>query len=691
MPPLAVRLLPFLRWFPLRADQLRADAVAGVTVALILIPQSMAYATLAGLPVVYGLYAAFVPVIVASLWGSSPQLHTGPVAMLSLMSAAALIPFAAVGSEEFIGLSLMLALMVGVLRLLLGLLRLGVLVNFLSHPVTVGFTNAAALIIGLSLANKALNVPMPRTESFLHDLWVTASQVGQTHLPTLLFALGTAALLLALPRHLPRLPAVLVTVVLATLVSWLTGFEHNVRTTPEAIADPAMRALVSEFATDKATIRQTTREIGRRSAELRALPDGPEAETRAIQLEAEIAAMRLQAKRLTEDINERRVELHRYELVQRDTPAGPVFAPADADGDGALRWRFVGVRDGAVTLAAGGEVVGTIPAGLPSLTPPPLRWELILPLLPAALVMALIGFMEANSIAKAVAARTRQRLDTDQELIGQGLANIVGSFVQSYVVSGSFSRSAVAARSGARTGLFAVVSALGVVVVMLFLTPALYHLPQAVLAAIVMFAVFGLVRIEPLVHAWQVARHDAIAGIVTFIATLALAPSLATGIGVGVALTVAMFLVRTMRPRAEILGRHPDGTLGGIRSHGLKPLSENFVAVRFDGSLNFVNVSYFEDIVLEALAQYPQARAVLVIGSGINDIDASGEEKMRELALRLQENGVALVLSSLKKQVQDVCARSGLCEVVGPDNLFKTKELAINTLHRRYDRLAPST
>jgi anti-anti-sigma factor len=225
---------------------------------------------------------------------------------------------------------------------------------------------------------------------------------------------------------------------------------------------------------------------------------------------------------------------------------------------------------------------------------------------------------------------------------------------------------------------------------MLFLTPLLYHLPQAVLAVIVMFAVFGLVRVAPLVHAWQVARRDAIAGIATFIVTLALAPSLAAGIGVGVALTIALFLVRTMRPRAEVLGRHPDGTLGGITAHGLKPLSENFVAVRFDGSLNFVNVSYFEDIVLEALARYPKTRAVLVIGSGINDIDASGEEKMRELALRLRENGVTLVLSSMKKQVQDVCARSGLCAIIGDENTFKTKERAIDALHERYDR-APAT
>jgi MFS superfamily sulfate permease-like transporter len=166
-----VTLFPFIRWFPFTGEKIRADLVAGITVALILVPQSMAYAQLAGLPVVYGLYASFIPVIIASLWGSSSQLHTGPVAMLSIMSAAALIPFATPGSDKFIELSIMLALMVGILRLALGVFRLGAIVNLLSSPVIVGFTNAAALIIGLSQLSKIIGVPFPRTDSYLADLW----------------------------------------------------------------------------------------------------------------------------------------------------------------------------------------------------------------------------------------------------------------------------------------------------------------------------------------------------------------------------------------------------------------------------------------------------------------------------------------------------------------------------------------
>ena len=184
------RLFPFLRWFPMTMAGMRADLLAGITVALVLVPQSMAYAQLAGLPVVYGLYASFVPVIIASMWGSSSQLHTGPVAMLSLMSAAALIPFATPGSDTFIQLSVMLALMVGVLRLSLGVFKLGAVVNLLSSPVIVGFTNAAALIIGLSQLSKVIGVPFPRTESYLADLWRVLTQIPEVHLPTVGFALG---------------------------------------------------------------------------------------------------------------------------------------------------------------------------------------------------------------------------------------------------------------------------------------------------------------------------------------------------------------------------------------------------------------------------------------------------------------------------------------------------------------------
>ena len=201
---------PFLRWFPMRGETLRSDVIAGITVAMILIPQAMAYAALAGLPVVYGLYASFLPVIVASMWGVSRFLHTGPVAMLSLMSAAAIAPLATQGTAEFIKLSVTLALMVGVLRLALGVLRLGVLINFASHPVINGFTNAAALIIGLSLLNTFLNVPMSRSDMFLQDLFNVITQLPEAHLATIAFGVGTLVTLIFLKRIAPKLPGVLI-------------------------------------------------------------------------------------------------------------------------------------------------------------------------------------------------------------------------------------------------------------------------------------------------------------------------------------------------------------------------------------------------------------------------------------------------------------------------------------------------
>ena len=351
-------------------------------------------------------------------------------------------------------------------------------------------------------------------------------------------------------------------------------------------------------------------------------------------------------------------------------------------------WRFSQTHDDKVALSAGGDVVGVVPEGLPSLNAPTVQWDLVLALLPAALVMALIGFMEATSISKAIASTTGERVDASKELVGQGLANIVGSFFGSFTVSGSFSRSAVAAKTGAKTGLFAIISAATVVIVLLFFTPYLYHLPQAVLAVIVMMAVFSLIRIKPLIQAWKVDRFGAVIGIITFFATLIMAPAIANGILLGLVLTVLHFLIASMRPRAEIVSRKPDGTLGGIRSHNLEPISDVYVPVRFDGALTFTNVAYFEDIILEAQRDFPEAKAILVIGSGINSIDASGEEKIREVNKRLSELGVKLMFSGLKYQVVKLFILSGLLEELGKERFFSNKEKALEELAEEYGEAA---
>jgi MFS superfamily sulfate permease-like transporter len=685
-------LFPFLRWFPMTGAGLRADLIAGVTVALVLVPQSMAYAQLAGLPVVYGLYASFVPVIVASLWGSSSQLHTGPVAMLSLMSAAALVPFATPESPRFIELSLMLALMVGILRLALGLFRLGAIVNMLSSPVIVGFTNAAALIIGLSQLSKIIGVPFPRSDVYLADLWHVVLQVGSAHWPTLLFALGAYGLIVGLKRLSPAIPGVLLAVLVTTALSAWIGFEQKTTIPIDQIRDAQAVETIEMLAATETKIKNLTRLISERNSAIARLEDqgGHDAVARAAEIDASVRLLQYDLDRAKAQNNARLIDLHaiRFEGAVDGDDGMSFFirgnVPQGLEGDDRT-WRFAKVADGRVTLSAGGDVVGDIPKGLPQLAVPEVHWDLLLALLPAAIVMALIGFMEATSISKAIATTTGERIDASKELVGQGLANIVGSFFSSYTVSGSFSRSAVAAKTGAKTGLFAIVSALAVVLVLLFFTPYLYSLPQSVLAVIVMMAVFGLIRVQPLVLAWKVDRAGAVVGIITFFATLAMAPAIANGILLGIGLTVLIYMIKGMRPRAEIVGRKSDGTLGGIRAHGLSPVSRTVVPVRFDGSLVFSTVAYFEDIVLEALADFPDAKVILVIGSGINEIDASGEEKVREVAKQLRNAGVELVFSGLKHQVMSVFERTGLVEEFGRDRFFPNKENALRSLLERYD------
>ena len=677
-----MQYFPFLRWFPMQRDTLRADLIAGVTVAMILVPQSMAYAVLAGLPVVYGLYASFLPVIVASMWGASRFLHTGPVAMLSLMSAAAIEPLARRGSEEFIQYSLLLALMVGVLRLVLGMFRMGVLINLASHPVIIGFTNAAALIIGLSLLSSFINVPMPRSDTFLLDLWQVVHQLQFAHWPTIAFGLGTLVMLVLLKRFFPRVPGVLVVVVLSTLASAVVGFEKSALVTPDQIEAPAAFAAYEKLAATEAAlkaVKTTQDEINHRIRTV------GKTDQQDYSLEAEMLRLLGEEKSLKQSLYGQRVTVYRYALAPETLENGRVVYRAVPEA-GLLHpaWRLTAVQDGKYRFSSGGQVVGAIPSGLPGFSMPVMDIGIMSGLFIMALIMAMIGFMEATSISRALAAKTREKLDPNQELIGQGLANIVGSFFQSYVVSGSFSRSAVAARVGAKSGFFAIVSAMGVLLVMLFFTGYLYHLPQPVLAAIVMSTVFSLIDINSLRHAWQVRRTDGMIGIITFAATLIMAPQLADGVMVGVVLTIMMFLAGTMRPRSDVLARTTDGRLVGAAGHDLAPISEDYVVLRFDASLVFINAAYFEQAVFKALSQFPRARALLVVGHSINRIDATGEEKLRALAEDLQAAGITLMLAGLKRPVRNALERAGLDRVIGDENIFASKGTALKKLEALY-------
>lgn len=678
------RFFPFVSWWPLRGETLRADLIAGITVALVLIPQSMAYAQLAGLPAYYGLYAAFLPGMIAALWGSSAQLATGPVAVVSLLTASALAPLAATGSEQFIALAVLLALMVGVMQLTLGVFKLGVVVSFLSHPVIVGFTNAAAIIIGLSQINKLFGISMGRSEHFLQDVWGALQLIGETHLPTLLMGLAAFIIMVGMKRFTPKLPSVLVAVALTTLVSWGIGFEHNSTGRVDQIMDTEVKNLANEFSQVEIKILELSGKLGSKSAEFKQLQADHEGGSQHLAaLNYEIELLRLELKDLEGENRKGARSLRKFIFEQIPASASKPArlyltgqVPQGEKSDG-YRWRIKKVSKGELTLVGGGEVVGSIPSGLPQLAVPSVRWSDLGMLFSSALVISLVAFMEAISIAKAMAAKTKQRIDPNQELLGQGLANVIGSLSHAFPVSGSFSRSAVNLNANAKTGMSSVFASVIVLLTILFLTPLLYHLPQAVLAAVIIMAVSGLINFRAIKHAWLVHKHDGIAAGVTFVATLAFAPHLDSGILLGAAVAILLFLYRSMKPRVARLGRHSDGTLRDVNVYPDMLTSEQVIPVRFDGQLYFANVAYFEDAVLEAVTAKPNAHYVLVVCNGINNLDASGEEVIKALFERLRENDITLVFSGLKKQVLDVLHRTGLFDKIGQERIFPNEDMAL--------------
>jgi SulP family sulfate permease len=681
------RFLPFLRWFPLRGDTVKTDFLAGITVALVLIPQSMAYAQLAGLPPYYGLYAAFLPGIIAALWGSSAQLATGPVAVASLLTASTLAPLAATGSSQFVALAILMALMVGIIQLALGVFKLGVVVNFLSHPVIVGFTNAAAIIIGLSQLNKLFGVSMGRSEHFIQDIWGVLQQVGDTHMPTLLMGVSAFAIMWGLKKYAPKMPGVLIAVALTTIVSWSIGFEHNSTGKIEEIMDAEIKTLANEFVQTETKMDELNNKLSAKSTELKQHQKSHEGSSqRTAALNYEIELLKLELKDAEGENRKLARSMRKFIFEQVPSadgqPAKLYLAgqvPQGEKSDG-YRWRIKKVSKGELKLVGGGEVVGGIPAGLPKLDLPKFSWDMMATLFSGALVISLVGFMEAISIAKAMAAKTKDRIDPNQELVGQGFANIVGGFSQAFPVSGSFSRSAVNLNAGAKTGMSSVFAGLIVLVTLLFLTPLLYHLPQAVLAAVIMMAVIGLVNFKAIKHAWHTHKHDGIASVVTFVATLAFAPHLDNGIMVGAGLAIILYLYRTMSPRVAILGRYHDGTLRDAKVNDL-PVSEYIIAIRYDGSLYFANVPYFEDTILEAVSNSPCAKHLLIVSDGINQLDASGDEVIHHVVERLRSNGIRVVFSGLKKQVIDVMHHSGLFDYIGQENIFPDEDKALDSIY----------
>lgn len=688
------RIFPFLDWIKeVNATTMRMDFVSGLTVALILIPQSMAYAQLAGMPVHYGLYASLLPPFLAALFGSSRQLATGPVAIVSLMTSAALSPLATTGSDAFVAYAILLALIVGIFQLALGVLRLGLVVNFLSHPVVNGFTNAGAIIIATSQLSKMFNVYVDDAGHHYQTVYrVVEAALAYTHWPSLALGVLAFAAMYGIRRVNPRIPYVLVAVVLTTVISWATGFEHNAKVPADRIASPDARALVADF-------DASVREISRLSAELTTVTaSAGKAEqahgahsTEVLDLKHDSDVILLRISELKEHSAQARTALRKVLLTGVAMPDGGMTlypldqVPPGAQSDGRT-WRFsVGNKpldEKAVPVMGGGSVVGAVPKGIPSLVMPKLDLGIMLHLLPIAAIICLLGFMEAISIAKAMAAKTGQRLDPNQELIGQGLANILGAAGQSFPVSGSFSRSAVNIQSGAVTGLSSVFTSLTVAVVLLFFTPLLYHLPQSVLAAVIMMAVIGLINISGFIHAWKAQWYDGVFSVITFTATLITAPHLDKGIIIGVVLSLGMFLYKSMRPKVATLSMHEDASYQSARDFGLKEC-RHIAMVRFDGPLFYANAGYLEERISDLTKNMPELRHILIVANGINDMDASGEEMLSLIVDRVRSAGYDISFCGLNENVLGVMKRTHLYEKIGAGNVFSTMNRAVDTIHSR--------
>ncbi len=685
------QLLPITEWFPgYGARHLKADLFAGLTVALVLIPQSMAYAQLAGLPAYYGLYAAFLPPAVAALFGSSHQLATGPVAVVSLMAAVALQPLATTGSQAFIGYAVLLSMMVGLFQFSIGLFRLGIVVNFLSHPVVNGFTNAAAIIIATGQLAKLFGVTVDSSNHHAQTIvQVIKSALHYTHWPTLLMAVSAFVIMVVLKKITLKIPNVLVAVALTTLISWATGFEQQTPLPLEALVDPDIRALIVHFNADITQLHHMADQRATLNTTIKhAKQDGHRLIVIDTRRDLDMLNYRMQLK--TDQVRAYRHRLRHLLLEAGRSSDDKVRLyekgrrPADVgkqDGIWRLKVGSAPLDTAALAFFSGGDVVGTIPKGLPDFSFPMVNGHAAATLAPSAVIIALLGFMEAISIAKAMAAKTGQRIDPNQELMGQGLANMIGSSAQSYPVAGSFSRSAVNLQAGAVSAFSSVFASLAVVATLFFFTPLLYHLPQSVLAAIIMMAVTGLINARGFIQAWRAQWYDGAISIITFVSTLAFAPHLDRGILVGVGLSLGVFLYRSMRPHVVDLSLGLDKSLHDAVTHGLRECRYIDV-VRFDGPLFFANASYLEDQIRQRRKNKKELKHIIISAESIIDMDASGQESLSLVVERVRSAGIDISFSSIHQPVMAVLRRTHLLYKIGEDHIYPTLKQAIRAIHK---------
>ena len=523
--------------------------LAGITVAVLLIPQGMAYALIAGLPPIYGLYAALTPQIVYAVLGTSRQLAVGPVAMDSLLVAAGLGALSLVSPSQYIQLAIALALIMGGIQFLLGLFRMGFIVSFLSKPVISGFTSAAAIIIGLSQLKHLLGVPLAQSNK-LH-IFIRSILESETvvHLPTLLIGVASIILITTIKRLNSKIPSALIAVIIGIL------------------------------------------------------------------------------------------------------------------------WVYFGQQD-----KAGVAVVGNIPSGMPSFILPDLDWETVQTLLPIALTIALVAYMEAISVAKAVEEKHKNyEVNPNQELIALGASNIIGSLFQSYPTTGGFSRTAVNDQAGAKTGVAALTSALVVAVILTFFTHWFYFLPKAVLGAIIIVAVVNLLDFNYAARLYKSRKDEFLVLLLTFLLTLFV--GITQGILFGILFSLLLLVYRTSKPHHAFLGRI--GKTNYFKNIARFPEEtvqrDDLIILRFDAQLFFGNIQYFKELVYKAVEEKQgKLKGFIINARAINYIDSTASEQLYELILALQQRGIRVMIVGAIGPARDLIIRSKIIKILKRQNLFIT-------------------
>lgn len=544
VPALLTQPVRLLRAYPGAA--LRADLLAGVTVGLVLVPQALAFSLLAGLPPTMGLYSAMVAAVVGALWGSSSHLHTGPTNTASILTLSVLAPLFAPGSPDFIAAAGLVAVLAGAIRLLMGLARLGILVNFVSDSVAVGFTSGAGLLIISNQIGPIMRVSIAPSEGPLGTLAAAFAQRGEAHLPSIALGLGTAAVIAAWPRLTRQIPAVLVGVAGGAAVAWGLALESR------------------------------------------------------------------------------------------------------------------GVR-----------VLGELPAGLPPLASLPLLdLELIGQLANGALALAIIGLVEAVAIARAVAGYSRQRLDSNQEFVGQGLANIAAGLLSGYPCSGSFNRSALSYQSGAKTAMAGAFSGLFVLAATFLIGPLISRIPLPVLAGALAVTAWSMIDLKTMRRIGRGAPGEALIMAVTFGATLLL--PLQFAILIGVLMSLGYYLLRTSAPRVEAV--LPDEGFKHWSAHPERPQCPQLAVVDILGDLYFGAVNHVEEALYDILAATPGQRFMLLRMHSVQQCDISGIRMLESVLRVLRDRGGDLYLTRVREPVLRRMRQAGLLDQLGADHILDEDE-----------------